>query len=57
MIEMNAFLNEDDTEVALEFPEPTLTLTAKQLEGFIEVLVDVRSRMKPPMVETATVLN
>ena len=54
MIEMNVFLSEDDTEVALEFPEPTLTLTAEQLEGFIEVLIDVRQR---PFIEPGTILN
>jgi hypothetical protein len=47
MLEMKAFLNEDDTQVALRFPEMTLTLNAEDLEDFIIVLVDVRSRLLP----------
>jgi hypothetical protein len=45
MIEMKALINEDDTQVALRFPEMTLTLNAEDLEDFIIVLVDVRSRL------------
>jgi hypothetical protein len=39
--------NEDDTKVALEFPDLVLTLAADKLEQFIAVLMDIRSRMTP----------
>jgi hypothetical protein len=44
---MRAMINEDDTKVALEFPDVVLTLTADELEEFIAVLMDIRSRMSP----------
>ena len=49
MLEMTVFLNEDDTQVALRFPDKTLTFTAEQLETLIAILVDVRSRLLPPV--------
>jgi hypothetical protein len=49
MLEMTVFLNEDDTQVTLRFPDKPLTFTANQLETLIAVLVDVRSRLLPPL--------
>jgi hypothetical protein len=51
-MQLDVRLNEDDTEVAIHFPDPspgfTLLFTAVQLEEFIGVLLDVRERMQPP---------
>jgi hypothetical protein len=53
MVEMKAMLSPDDTEVALVWanPEPgfSLTLTAEELERFIEILIEVRTHMQPPV--------
>ncbi|WP_309086707.1 hypothetical protein [Chelativorans sp.] len=50
MITLNAFLNDDDTQVALQFPElndATVTLTRDDLDEFIAVLGNIRERMQP----------
>jgi hypothetical protein len=51
MISMQAFINEDETQVALNFPDlsdATITLSLPDLEEFISVLMDIRERMQPP---------
>lgn len=48
MLEMTVFLNEDNTQVALRFPDKNLTFTAEELETLLVILVDVRSRLLPP---------
>ena len=51
MINIKAFIYADDTEVALQFldlNDTTLKLTATDLDGFIELLINVRARMEPP---------
>jgi len=57
MVGMIAYLNEDDTEVSLEFPDKDLTLTARQIEELTELLIDLRLKMQPPMSETSDTLN
>ncbi|WP_309084141.1 hypothetical protein [Chelativorans sp.] len=50
MITLNAFLNKDDTQVALQFPEldgATVTLTRDDLDEFIAVLRNIRECMQP----------
>jgi hypothetical protein len=45
-MQLDVRLNENDTEVAIHFPDPspgfTLLFTAVQLEEFIAILLDVR---------------
>jgi hypothetical protein len=51
MVSMQAFINEDETQVALNFPDlsdATITLSLTELEEFISVLMDIRTRMQPP---------
>ena len=58
MVEMKVHLNEDDTLAVLEFPDRMLKMTAEQLESFMAVLFDVRSKMQPPMeLPSAGTLN
>lgn len=53
MVNMTARISPDDTRVALYFPEPppgySLEFTAEELERFIEILVEVRTNLKPPI--------
>jgi hypothetical protein len=53
MVEMKAMLSPDDTEVQLfwQDPEPGFspTFTADELEHFIEILIEVRTHMQPPV--------
>jgi hypothetical protein len=55
MVEMQALISEDDTEVELlwtaEPPDPdfSLTFTAAELESFIDILMEVRTHLKPPL--------
>jgi hypothetical protein len=54
MVDMKAILREDDNEVALVWPDHpgsdfTLTFTAEELERFIEILIEIRTHMRPPV--------
>lgn len=53
MVEMKALINDDETEVVLFWPNPdpgfSLTFTAEELERFIEILIEVRTHMQPPV--------
>ena len=49
MLEMSVFLNEDNTQVALRFPDKPIPLTAEQLETLIAILVELRCRLLPPV--------
>jgi hypothetical protein len=55
MVEMQALLSEDETEVELRWlqdhsePAFALALTAEELEGFIQNLIEVRAHMQPPV--------
>jgi hypothetical protein len=52
-VEMKVVLSEDATEVALLWPAPhpgfSLNFTAEELERFIEILIEVRTHMQPPV--------
>jgi len=50
MITMNVYINEDDTRVSLVYPDHenlTITFTRDELDRYIEILKDIRSRMQP----------
>lgn len=51
-MQVDVRINEDDTQVAIHFPDTlpgfTLYFEADQLEEFIGILLEVRQRMHPP---------
>jgi hypothetical protein len=60
MVNMKARINTEGTQVRLEFPDlanVTLLLTAAELENFAEILMNLRSQMKPARVAPPDRLN
>jgi hypothetical protein len=52
VIELRAFINEDNTKVRLVFPQFSdmdVTLTAEELDRYIEILIEIREQMQPPL--------
>jgi hypothetical protein len=51
-MQVQALINEDNTEAALFFPEPfpgyTLTMNADQVDALIKILEDLRAHLKAP---------